>query len=149
MTTGFFRRRRMLKYSMPWIEVDRAVLVVVEDQERRGDLPRLEHRRVAQVRLGLIEEVAGEAALAALEDGLVRRAGVPVDRAVHAHQVGERRAGDRGGEPVGLGDQERGLVAAPGVAVEPTCAASTTPDFAAASSAGSTHHAADMPGSLT
>ncbi len=100
------------------IEVDRAVLVVVQDHERRRDLARLEDRRVAQIGVGLVEEVAGEAALAALEDRLVGRARVPVDRAVHADQIGERRAGDGGAELVGLGDQERGLVAAPRVTVQ-------------------------------
>ena len=101
------------------IEINGAVLVVVQDDERCLYLVGEAVRRVALVGILVVEEVALEAALRTLEDTLIRAAGVPIHRAVHAHHVGERRTGHGALEDVGLADQERGLVPAPRMPVQP------------------------------
>ena len=100
------------------IEIHGAVFVVMQDDERGPHLVGMERRRVSNVGVIVLNEVALEAALARLEYPLIGAAGVPVDRAVHAHQVGERRAGDGRVEHVRLRHEERRLIAAPRVAPE-------------------------------
>ena len=68
------------------IEINRAVFVVVQQNQRRLLLLRVECRRVANVGLVVIREIAFETTLTAFEDCLVRAAGIPVDGAVHADQ---------------------------------------------------------------
>src|SRR6185437_3301535 len=76
------------------------------------------HGAVAGVDVPEVPGRAGEAALRGFKNLAVGLAGILVDEPVHADHVGERRAGGGGGEEVGLGDGEGGLVPAPGVAVD-------------------------------
>ena len=99
-------------------EVDGAVLIVVQDDERRLHVLRVRDGRVPRVGRPLRPRPVGEPALAALEDRAVGAARVLVDHRIHADHVRQRRAGDRRGEDVGLRDRERRLVAAPRVAVQ-------------------------------
>ena len=101
----------------PLIEVHGPIFVVVQEQERRLDILGEIDRRVPHVGIQVFPIAAGEPALAALEDRLVGDADVPINRAVHADEVGQGRSGDGGLESIGLRDEERRLITAPRVAM--------------------------------
>ena len=78
----------------------------------------VEYRRVAEVGVGILPIGDVHPLLADLEVAGFRHVGGPEYRAVHADEVGQRRAGNTSGEDVSVGHHEGGLIAAPRMAYQ-------------------------------
>ena len=76
----------------------------MQDDQGRLDVLRVRDWRVTNVSVGHVNRATGETTLAAFKDGHVAAARIPVDRVVHRDHLGQRRAGNRGLECIGLRD---------------------------------------------
>ena len=97
----------------------RAILVIMQNQQRCLDLVGPEDRGVLEIAHRVFPERSADAALGALVLEHPADAGAPADAPVSADHIAHRRARFRRLEDMGAGDQVGDLIAAPAMPLHP------------------------------